>query len=47
MNLPYQNLLDLSAALSMFVVIIIFLFLFESRYPNKTYYCLFYTSRCV
>lgn len=38
MNLPYQNLLDLSAALSMFVVIIIFLFLFESRYPKKTYY---------
>lgn len=38
MNLPYQNLLDLSTAVSMFVVIIMFLFLFESRYPRKTYY---------
>lgn len=38
MNLQYQNLLDLSTAISMFVVIFLFLFLFESRYSKKVYY---------
>lgn len=37
MNLEYQSLLDLSTAISSFVVIAIFLLLFESRYPKKTY----------
>ncbi|MBR2928773.1 MAG: GHKL domain-containing protein [Oscillospiraceae bacterium] len=37
MNLEYQYLLDISTAISSFVVIAIFLFLFESRYPKKKY----------
>lgn len=37
MNLEYQYLLDISTAISSFVVITIFLFLFESRYPLKKY----------
>lgn len=37
MNLEYQYLLDISTAISSFVVIAIFLLLFESRYPKKKY----------
>ena len=37
MNLEYQYLLDLSTAISSFVVILIFMILFESRYAKKTY----------
>ena len=37
MNLPYQALVDASAAISSFVVIALFLILFESRYTKKTY----------
>ncbi len=37
MNLPYQHLIDLTSAISAFVVIFLFLFLFESRYPTKKY----------
>lgn len=37
MNLEYQYLLDISTAISSFVVIGIFLILFESRYPKKKY----------
>jgi len=37
MNLEYQYLLDISTAISSFVVIAIFLILFESRYPKKKY----------
>ena len=38
MNLGHQYLVDLSAALSMFVIIVIFLFLFEPRCSKKVYY---------
>ncbi len=37
MNFRYQNLVDLSAALGLFVVIGTFLFLFESRWPKRKY----------
>lgn len=37
MNLEYQHLLDISTAMSSFVVIAVFLLLFESRYPKKKY----------
>lgn len=37
MNLEYQYLLDISNAISSFVVIAIFLILFEARYPKKKY----------
>lgn len=37
MNLQYQSLLDFSTALSSFVVIGLFLILFESRHPPKRY----------
>lgn len=37
MHLQYQYLIDLSTVLSMFVVIAVFLMLFESRYSRKTY----------
>lgn len=37
MNLPYQNLIDMTSALSAFVVIFIYLMLSRSRYPRKTY----------
>jgi len=36
-NLPYQYLIDISTAISTFVIIAIFLLLFESRYPRKKY----------
>lgn len=39
MNLRYQFLIDWSTSLSMFVVIAIFLMLFESRYARKRFYC--------
>lgn len=38
MNLGHQYLVDLSAALSMFVIIVIFLFLFEPRCSKRVYY---------
>ncbi len=37
MNLRYQNLIDWSTSLSMFVVVAIFLMLFEPRYSRKRY----------
>ena len=37
LNLTHQYLIDYSTTISMFVVIILFLFLFESRYPKKKY----------
>ncbi|MDO4314537.1 MAG: GHKL domain-containing protein [Oscillospiraceae bacterium] len=37
MNLVYQNLVDLSVVIAMFVAIWIFLILSESRYPKKVY----------
>jgi len=37
LNLTHQYLIDWSTTVSMFVVIILFLFLFESRYPKKKY----------
>lgn len=37
MNLAHQNLVDLSTVIAMFVVIGMFLILFESRYPKKVY----------
>ena len=37
LNLAHQYLIDWSTTVSMFVVVIIFLFLFESRYPKKKY----------
>ena len=37
LNLTHQYLIDWSTTISMFVVIILFLFLFESRYPKKKY----------
>ena len=38
LNLTHQYLIDWSTTISMFVVIIMFLFLFESRYPKKKYF---------
>lgn len=37
LNLSHQYLIDWSTTLSMFAVILVFLFLFEPRYPTKTY----------
>jgi len=37
LNLTHQYLIDWSTTISMFVVVFMFLFLFESRYPNKKY----------
>lgn len=37
LNLSHQYLIDWSTSISMFVVVLMFLFLFESRYPTKTY----------
>lgn len=37
MNLPYQHMIDVTSAISAFVVVFIFLILFESRYPRKKY----------
>lgn len=37
LNLTHQYLIDWSTTVSMFVVIILFLFLFESRYTKKKY----------
>lgn len=37
LNLTHQYLIDWSTTISMFVVILLFLFLFESRYPKKKY----------
>lgn len=37
MNLAHQNLIDISTVIAMFVVIGMFLLLFEPRYPKKTY----------
>jgi len=37
LNLSHQYLIDWSTTVSMFVVVIMFLFLFESRYPKKKY----------
>lgn len=37
LNLSHQYLIDWSTTISMFVVILVFLFLFEPRYPTKTY----------
>lgn len=39
MPLQYQSLIEWSAAISMFVVIVIFLILFEPRYSLKRYLC--------
>jgi len=47
MNLPYQNLLDISAAISSFVVVLLFLFLFESRYQKKAYLCSLIPFLCI
>lgn len=38
MNLQYQYLIDLTTAICMFVVVLIFLLLFEPRYSPKVYY---------
>lgn len=37
MNLAHQNLVDISTVIAMFVVIGMFLILFEPRYPKKAY----------
>lgn len=37
LNLSHQYLLDWSTTISMFVVVIMFLFLFESRFPKRKY----------
>lgn len=37
LNLSHQYLIDWSTAISMFVVVLMFLFLSESRYPKKKY----------
>ena len=38
MNLPYQNLIDISTVISTFVIYFVFLPLFEPRYPQKRYF---------
>lgn len=39
MNLQYQHLIDYTTVICMFIIVLIFLLLFEPRCSKRVYYC--------